>query len=119
MDLLTIYRHDLEVHVTTALSFFCTIQKTLQVTSSPVCSGFNSRSLVTNSISGDSSASRAQVLSSQPPVQNSTLNRQLTTNNKLPGWRPFHTNRLVFTSQADLQLSRPNCLQDNFSARIT
>jgi hypothetical protein len=37
----------------------------------PVCNSFNSRSLVTASNSGDSSASHAQVLLLQPPVQNS------------------------------------------------
>jgi hypothetical protein len=38
----------------------------------PASRSFTSRSLVTASNSGDSSASRAQVLSSQPPVQNPT-----------------------------------------------
>jgi hypothetical protein len=37
---------------------------------------------------------------SQPPMQNSC---QLT-NNWVPGWRPFHTSLLVFSSQADFQL---------------
>jgi hypothetical protein len=41
---------------------------------SPVCSVFISHSLVTASNRGDSSASHAQVLFSQPPMQNSTLN---------------------------------------------
>jgi hypothetical protein len=39
----------------------------------PACCVFTSRSLATASNSGDSSASHAQVLSSQPPMQNSTL----------------------------------------------
>jgi hypothetical protein len=37
------------------------------------------------------------------------------------GWRPFRTNLLVFSSQADFQLifNCPNCLQDNSSAWTT
>jgi hypothetical protein len=50
---------------------------TLQITTAiakpfPACCIFTSRSLTTASNSGDSSASRSQVLSSQAPVQNST-----------------------------------------------
>jgi hypothetical protein len=61
----------------------------------PACCGITNCSLATASNSGDSSASHAQVLSSQPPSQNSALNWQL------PGWWPFHTNLQVFSSQAD------------------
>jgi hypothetical protein len=55
----------------------------LQITTAPakpfpVCFVI-SHSLATASNSGDSSASCAQVLSSQPSMQNSTLNQQLTT----------------------------------------
>jgi hypothetical protein len=39
----------------------------------PACYAFTSRSLATASNSGDSSASRAHILSLQPPVQNSTV----------------------------------------------
>jgi hypothetical protein len=54
----------------------------LQITTAPAkpfstCRDFISRSLTTTSNSGDFSASRPQVLSSQPPVRNSTLNWQL------------------------------------------
>jgi hypothetical protein len=50
---------------------------TLQITTAPAkpfpaCCVFNSHSLATASNSGDPSASHAHVLSSQPPVQNST-----------------------------------------------
>jgi hypothetical protein len=55
--------HTLQTTTTTAKSF-------------PALCVFTSRSLETASISGDSSASRAQVLPSEPPVQNSTLNYQ-------------------------------------------
>jgi hypothetical protein len=44
----------------------------------PACCFFTSPSLATASNSTYSSASRVQILSSQPPVQNSTLNWQLT-----------------------------------------
>jgi hypothetical protein len=65
MDLLTSYTNHSELH-------------TLQIITAPAkpfsaCS-VNSRSMATASNSGDYSASRAQVLSSQPPVQKSTLN---------------------------------------------
>jgi hypothetical protein len=81
-----------------------TIHKSPQHLVSPftACCVFNSHSLATAGNSGDSSASCAQVLSSQPPVQNSTFNWQL------PGWRSFHTNLPVFSSQADFQLYRRN-----------
>jgi hypothetical protein len=59
------------------------------------------RFLATASNSGDSSASRAQVLLSQPPAQNSC---QLTTN-WVQGSLPFHTNLPVFSSQTDFQLN--------------
>jgi hypothetical protein len=47
--------------------------------------------------------SRSQVLLSQPPVQNSLSTDNAT--NWVPGWRPFHTNLLVFSSQVDFQLT--------------
>jgi hypothetical protein len=55
----------------------------------------NNRFLSTASTEGQSSASRAYILSSQPSVQNS-LSTDYSNN-----WRPFHTNLLVFSSQAD------------------
>jgi hypothetical protein len=72
MDLLTTYTHDSELQAITALSLI-----TLQVTTAsgkplPACCVFISRSLATASDIVDSSASSAQVLLSQPPVQNST-----------------------------------------------
>jgi hypothetical protein len=80
MDLLTTYTHHSELQVITALSVISTLYKLLQHPLSlfqPAV--FISRSLAKASNSGDSSASRAQVLSSQPPVQTSALNRQVTT----------------------------------------
>jgi hypothetical protein len=74
MDLLTTYIHHSELQVTTALSIISTLYKSPQhlLNLFPACL-FISRSLATASNSGDYSASRAQVLSSQPPVQNSQL----------------------------------------------
>jgi hypothetical protein len=70
MDLLTIYTHYSESKVITALSLISILYKLLHAKYSPACSVFTSRSLATASNSGDSSAFRAQVLSSQLPVQN-------------------------------------------------
>jgi hypothetical protein len=58
--------------------------------------------LATASIQGDSSASHTQVLLSQ-----ATCAEFLSAGNStnwVPSWWPFHTNLLVFSSQADFQL---------------
>jgi hypothetical protein len=57
MDLLTTYTHDSELGVITAQSLISTLYKSLHTKSSPVCSVFTSRCLVTNLNNGDSSAS--------------------------------------------------------------
>jgi hypothetical protein len=82
MYLLTTYTRHSELQVITALSLISTLYKSPQLPLSlfPACSVFNSRSLATANNSGDSSASRAQVLLSQPPVQSSC---QLSTDNCL------------------------------------
>jgi hypothetical protein len=98
MDLLTTYTHHSELRIITALSLTSTLYKSTQHPLSlfPACCIFISRSLATACNSGDYSISLAKVLSSQPPVQSSTLNRKLTTDNwLLPGWRPFHTNHIA------------------------
>jgi hypothetical protein len=87
---------------------YTTWNDTLQITDmqrlvSSAITVSTSRFLATASTEGDCSASRTQVLLSQPPVKNSC---QLITN-WVPGWRPFHTNLLVFPSQADFQLNCP------------
>jgi hypothetical protein len=52
------------------------------------------------------------------------LNCQPSTN-WVPGWQPFHTNLLVFSLEADIQLATDSwtgqlsCLQDNFSVQTT
>jgi hypothetical protein len=65
-----LYTHS-ELPVNTALSLISTLHKSLHAKSTPAWSVFTSHSLVTASNSEDSSAPCAQVLSSQPPVQNS------------------------------------------------
>jgi hypothetical protein len=60
----------------------------------PASCVFISRSLAAGSISEDSLASRAQVLSSKPPVQNSTLNCQLTGFPLLSSLQPLCTDRV-------------------------
>jgi hypothetical protein len=75
--LLTTYTHHSELQAITALSLIPALYRSLHAKSSLACSVSNSRSLTTASNSGDPSASRAQVLSSQSPVQNSFVNCQL------------------------------------------
>jgi hypothetical protein len=69
MDLLTTYTHDWELHANTVPPLSSTIYKS-PTKPFPACCVFTSRSLATASNSGGSLASRAQVLSSQPSVQN-------------------------------------------------
>jgi hypothetical protein len=90
MDLLTTYTHYLELEAFTAPSLICTIHKSLQHSLSLFagCCFFISCSVVVASNSGDSSASCTRVLSSQPPMQNSTLN-----------WLLIALTLLVITSQ--------------------
>jgi hypothetical protein len=56
MDLMAIYTHHSELQVITALSLVFTFYKSLHPKSSPACSVFNSRFLVTDVNSRDSSA---------------------------------------------------------------
>jgi hypothetical protein len=84
---------------------------TLQTTDTHrlVCSLYytpTSRFLATVSTEGDFSVSRTQVFLSEPPVQNSLSTDNST--NRVPGWLPFHTNLLVFSSQTDFQLPTNN-----------
>jgi hypothetical protein len=102
--LLTTYTHHSQLQLIIALSLIFTLYKSAHHSLSLfwACCVFISRFLATTSNSGDSLASLAQILSSQPPVQNSTDNWQL------PGWRPFHTCFIVFSSQADFQVTTLN-----------
>jgi hypothetical protein len=78
MDLFTTCTHLSEPQVITALSLISTLYKPQHpLKLFPACV-LTRRSLATASNSGDSSASRPQVLLSQPPVQNSSrLSTQL------------------------------------------
>jgi hypothetical protein len=69
LDLLTTYRSWVPITITRSL--ISTLYKWLHAESSPACSVFTGRFLVTNFNSGDSSCSRVQVLTPQTPVQNS------------------------------------------------
>jgi hypothetical protein len=79
-DLLTTYTQHSELLIITAPLLISTVHRSPQhpLRLFPSCCVFNSRSIATASNSGDSSASLANVLSSQPLVQNWTLSRQLT-----------------------------------------
>jgi hypothetical protein len=82
LDILTTYTHPSELHVITVIStLYSSLQHPLSIFQPAVSS--NWRSLATISNSRDSSASRAQVLLSHPPVQNSCQfpQSQLTTIN--------------------------------------
>jgi hypothetical protein len=57
IDLLTTYTHHSKLHILTVLSLISTLQKSLHTKSSPACSVFSSRRLVTALNNGDSSAS--------------------------------------------------------------
>jgi hypothetical protein len=72
--------HHSELQVITTPPLISTLYKLPHHPLSPFPASciFIGSSLATAFNSGDSSASRAQVLSSQPPMQNSTLNRQVT-----------------------------------------
>jgi hypothetical protein len=110
MDLLTTYAHQSELQVITALSLISTLYKSLQhrLNLFPACRVFISLSLATASNSGDSSASRVQVILSQPPVQNSC---QLSTQLR---------RHLFWVSLAELNLTAcPSPLPYNRFARLS
>jgi hypothetical protein len=104
LDLLTTYKHDTLSTSNYSATAISTIQKSPQQTLSlfPAWCAFTSRSLAMASNSGDSSASRAQVLSSQPPLQNSTT---LTTKSKSKShcdWRSVSLSVLVSSPRPDV-----------------
>jgi hypothetical protein len=85
IDLLSTSTHHSELEVITVLplisALYISPQHPLNIF--PAWCFFNSRSLEIASNSGDSSASRDQVLLSQPPSQNLTRNWQLTVKVKV------------------------------------
>jgi hypothetical protein len=73
MDLLTTYTHHSDLQIITALSLISTIHRLPQHLLSLFHTAvITSHYLATTSKSGDSSASRIQILSSQPPSQNAS-----------------------------------------------
>jgi hypothetical protein len=71
IDLLTNYTHNSDLQVITVPSLISTQITTAPARPSPACSVSDSCSLARASNTGDFSASRTQVLSSQLPMQNS------------------------------------------------
>jgi hypothetical protein len=110
LDLLTTLKHDSWLRLIIAPSLNPTFNISLQhVLSLLACCIFTSSSLVTASNNGDPSASALTSLpaSSQLHRLKSSLHRPpsllLTdwfSTDSLQGWRPFHTNLIVFASQA-------------------
>jgi hypothetical protein len=96
LDLLTTYTHDSELQAITAP------QLIIRAPSKPVpaCGVFTSRSLVTVSNSGGSSTSAPK-----SSLNGGSLPNASVTTDWVPGWQPFHTNLLVFSSQAEFQLT--------------
>jgi hypothetical protein len=94
----------------------------------PACYVFTRRSLITASNSGDSSAS-----ASKSSLNAGSISTDSVTTDRIPGWRPFYTNLLVFSSKAEFKLTTVtasflqtpvqnwlgclNCLHSNSSAR--
>jgi hypothetical protein len=99
---------------------------TLQITATPAkpfpdsCI-FTSHSLATASINGDSSASRAEVPSSQPPLQNSTEFIALTflviTSRHVPQ-RKHRSPTVAFVS-VDAGTCLPSCCPETAAGRTT
>jgi hypothetical protein len=139
LDLLNTCIHHSELQLITAPLLISTIHRSPQHLLSLFAARcvFKSHSIATASNSEDFSASRSHVttvrrisrnwillncqlnysaISSETPLQSST---QLQN----PNWRPFHTNLLLSSSQADFQLTTeldcPNCLLFNSSAWTT
>jgi hypothetical protein len=81
MGSLNSYAHDSELQAFRAspLYLYNSQLTTAPTKPFPACCVFTSRSLATASNSGDSSTSRAQILSSQNPLQNSTILTKLQT----------------------------------------
>jgi hypothetical protein len=79
MDLLTTYTHDSELQAITAPSLIYTLNKSLHAKSTPDCSVFTSRCLVTALNNGNSSASVfTSLLSDKYSTIHWTVNRTIT-----------------------------------------
>jgi hypothetical protein len=121
MDSLTTYTHGSELQAITAPPLILTIHKSPKHPLSlfPACCVFTSRSLATASNSGDSSAPRAQVLSSQPPLQNSSPNWQLTASPQLSSLKPLRTDLVEnAVSNSNYSWFRISCSGNVFTDRL-
>jgi hypothetical protein len=103
MDLLATHKHDSELQVITAISLISTLYKSPQhPTSLFQPAVFSPAFLWQRFLAMDILQLHALTVSC------AELSFQLTTDNStnwVPGWRPFHTNFPVFSSQADFQLT--------------
>jgi hypothetical protein len=84
-----------------------------------VCSFFNIRSLLTASNSGDSSTSGLTSLPAGSQLHQLNLLSQTPLQltqcfNSLSGWRPSHTNLLVFSSLTDFQVTPAQSQSQNY-----
>jgi hypothetical protein len=116
MDLPTSYTHDSELQSVIAPPLISTIHKSAPVNPFPACFVFTSRFQKTSSNSGDSSASRVQVLFSQPPVQNST---QLIASTSRHGPHRKHSSSIVAFVSVAARTCLPSCRPETAAAQIT
>jgi hypothetical protein len=113
LALLTTCIHHLELHFTdhwhTQTSVLSLLQSPLAVSWQQIyCRNYNSLTElhipdITHKVFFVQPHSCNWLFSSQPPIQNST--ELPTPTNGVPGWWPFHTNLVVFSSQANFQLN--------------
>jgi hypothetical protein len=114
VDLLTIYKHNSKLQAITTLSLISTLYKSpahakssqssldiswQRILTMKILQLLCSRYYCPASIPQPNCQQNYSAISAQPPVQSSTLN---WLNPRLP---PFHTNLLVFPSQAEFQLT--------------
>jgi hypothetical protein len=95
MDLITTRTHHLKLQTLTELSLIFTVCRSPQhplILFQPCV--FKNRSLATTFNRGDSSDTHSNV-----------INVRRISRNWVPGWWPFHTDVLVFCSQADFELT--------------
>jgi hypothetical protein len=103
MDLLTTFTHDSDLQAIAASTLISTIHKSRQNLRSlfTACCVFTSRSLITTFKSADSSASSAQILSSQPPVQNSVqISLSYRTANQLNWTHCYNCPGYIFSARS-------------------
>jgi hypothetical protein len=102
VDLLTTYAHHSELQALTTLSLISTIHSSPQHLLSLFQPAVSSPAVPWQRLL---TVETFQFHALRCYLQSLPWRTQLSTNNCLPGWRPFHTNLLVFSSQADSQLT--------------